>query len=450
MSSSVSLRGQELIDGRAFLDVCEAKWLVTLAEFDSSGAFELDGHGSTVHWLVERCGMGRSTAAEKLRLSHELRRRPVVAAAFVDGRLTYSKARAFTRLVGVNDERDEALIGAYAAESADLIERMVRWWNLRNGDDDGPEPDAYDVPRIKFHPGFGGANGRIIIEGSNEDLSRMINVIDAYGTFLHFNARSANDAEPVDESSVKAEDAVPVDESSVKTTVLHADDASEPAESITAARGGSAYEATWEPAVVDDRPNEPLLSLNQRRYEWFQDLIEEIALVHDHQLDPDRASVAITVAYEALVSGRVSDVGVLDAGPIITGRRVRQLCCDAGISRMIFKGASEILDTGRKTRTWSKAQRRAIRHRHGNKCAVRGCDRRITEIHHLVFWDNGGLTCIENGIPLCSRHHHMVHDLGWIITWDPTTGHTTFTGPQGQTLQAEVDPFLVRPPAFAA
>ena len=195
MSSSVSVQGQELIAGRAFLDACEAQWLVTLAGFVADNAYELDGHGSAVHWLIERCGMSRSTAKEKVRVAHQLRERPVVAAAFVAGRLTYSKARAFTRLVGVNDDRDAALIAEYAAESADLIERMVRLWNLRNGDPDGREPDPFDQPRVRFHEGFSGANGRIIIDGANEDLKRFMNLIDAYGSFLFHTAKKQAEAE---------------------------------------------------------------------------------------------------------------------------------------------------------------------------------------------------------------------------------------------------------------
>lgn len=433
MSSSVSVQGQELIEGRAFLDLCEAKWLVTLAEFDSAGTFELDGHGSSVHWLVERCGMGRSTAKEKLRLAHELRRRPVVGAAFVDGRITYSKARALTRLAGLNDERDERIVAEFAHETADMLERLVRYWNLRNGDDKEREPDPYDIPRIRFQPGFGGAMGRIIIDGTNEDLARIINVVDAYGSFLFFNA---------DE---------PVDEASVKPPTLRADDTDEPAESTAEARGTTGYATTWDATATDKVPSEPPMSLAQRRYGWFVDLVEEIALVRDDQLDPNRATIAVTVPYESLVGpAKPIDLGFLDAQTILTGHALRRVACDAGISRMVVKGASEILDVGRTTRTWNRAQRRAIRARHGWRCAVQGCDRRVTEIHHLIFWDDNGTTCIENGVPLCSRHHHMVHDLGWTIAWDPTTGVTTFTGPQRQSLASEVDPFLVRPPAFAA
>lgn len=38
------------------------------------------------------------------------------------------------------------------------------------------------------------------------------------------------------------------------------------------------------------------------------------------------------------------------------------------------------------------------------------------ELHHIIWWRHGGLTDLANLIPLCSVHHHNVHDDGWMIT----------------------------------
>ena len=438
----MSARGQELIDGRAFLDACEAQWLVTLVAFDDAASYELDGHTSCVAWLVDRCGLGKSTAKEKVRVAHELDRRPVIRDAFLAGVLTYSKARILTRLIGLNDDRDAAMVAEFADVSAEMMERMVRWWNLRNSDEP-KEPDAYDQARVRFQPGFGGANGRIIIDGPNDDLARIMNLVDAYGTFLHFNTKQ-NEApmEPPTGGVAPMEPAV-----------LRADNPTEPARTISEAlglddtSGGGGFVEVWDPAA-DEAPMEPPRSLNQRRYDWFLDLLEEVAFTKPDKVDPNRAAVGVTVPYESLTEQM--GVGVLDAGTIVTGEALRRLCCDADISRIVVKGASEVLDLGRSTRTWNRAQRRAARFRFNNCCAVRGCDRRITEIHHIVFWRNGGKTCIQNAIPLCSRHHHMVHEGGWTIQSDLQTGTTTFQGPRGHSLTSETDPFLVHPPTLAA
>jgi hypothetical protein len=74
------------------------------------------------------------------------------------------------------------------------------------------------------------------------------------------------------------------------------------------------------------------------------------------------------------------------------------------------------LSLGRSTRLANRAQRRALRGLHPT-CAVPGCAVRsdACTIHHIIWWRNGGLTDLENLIPLCSRHHHAVHDGGWSL-----------------------------------
>ena len=77
--------------------------------------------------------------------------------------------------------------------------------------------------------------------------------------------------------------------------------------------------------------------------------------------------------------------------------------------------------------------------RHGYRCCAQGCRRRITQIHHLHWWEDGGVTSIDNGVPLCSYHHHLVHEGGWTISYNPYTGITRLEGPQGQVLETQVD-----------
>ncbi|MBI4936043.1 MAG: HNH endonuclease [Actinobacteria bacterium] len=72
------------------------------------------------------------------------------------------------------------------------------------------------------------------------------------------------------------------------------------------------------------------------------------------------------------------------------------------------------LDLGRSTRLANRAQRRALRALYRG-CGVPGCDvgfDRCT-IHHVIWWRHGGGTDLQNLIPLCGRHHHLVHDRGW-------------------------------------
>jgi hypothetical protein len=35
------------------------------------------------------------------------------------------------------------------------------------------------------------------------------------------------------------------------------------------------------------------------------------------------------------------------------------------------------------------------------------------EIHHIVPWELGGVTDLHDLLPVCSRHHHVLHELDW-------------------------------------
>ena len=72
------------------------------------------------------------------------------------------------------------------------------------------------------------------------------------------------------------------------------------------------------------------------------------------------------------------------------------------------------LNLGRTTRLANRAQRRALRAIYAT-CALPGCATRFDncKIHHLQWWRNGGLTDLCNLLPICVKHHTLVHTGGW-------------------------------------
>ena len=48
-------------------------------------------------------------------------------------------------------------------------------------------------------------------------------------------------------------------------------------------------------------------------------------------------------------------------------------------------------------------------------CAATGCERPYAwcELQHRRPWALGGRTDLADAIPLCSRHHHWIHDTGF-------------------------------------
>ena len=166
--------GEALAGWAARTAAAECRWLRMLAEFDLREGWRLDGQLSAAAWLVWNCGMSARTAREKLRVAHELRRRPAVAEAFGAARLSYCKVRALTRVTGAGEEADESLLAlAEVATVADL-DRVVRHWaqlqEQERGVGDylaryGP-PGGAGLPHLRRHdggrgraPGGGGRGG---------------------------------------------------------------------------------------------------------------------------------------------------------------------------------------------------------------------------------------------------------------------------------------------------
>jgi hypothetical protein len=88
--------------------------LVLVREFDDRFGWKKWSFKSCAEWLAWRSSIGLSAAREKVRSAHALRALPAISAAFADGRLSYSKVRALTRVAHLHDED---LLLAYALET---------------------------------------------------------------------------------------------------------------------------------------------------------------------------------------------------------------------------------------------------------------------------------------------------------------------------------------------
>jgi hypothetical protein len=110
----------------------------------------------------------------------------------------------------------------------------------------------------------------------------------------------------------------------------------------------------------------------------------------------------------------VAETGPGQAVPV---EAIRQLCCEGDTIEVTIDRAGVVLDHGRARRVASAAQRRALRAMY-RTCAHPGCDVGFAacDIHHVTPWQHGGRSDLSNLLPLCSRHHHNVHEGGWRLT----------------------------------
>lgn len=159
-----------------------------------------------------------------------------------------------------------------------------------------------------------------------------------------------------------------------------------------------------EPARDPTNPDFP--TAEERRGAAFCELIEHLpATGHDRSA----VSMLVTIDYDHLLDGLAS--AGLDTGIGISAVTARRLACEAGIIPVVCDGESMPLDLGREQRLHTRYQRHALALVY-DSCASQGCDRPFAwcEIHHRQPWSAGGLTDLDNGIPLCFWHHQRAHD----------------------------------------
>ncbi|NYF14600.1 hypothetical protein HDC34_002927 [Pseudoclavibacter sp. JAI123] len=89
---------------------------------------------------------------------------------------------------------------------------------------------------------------------------------------------------------------------------------------------------------------------------------------------------------------------------------VAKTLCDGFVQVALLGSNGEPLRLGRRQRLYSRAQRRALAAR-DKGCITPGCWKPVgmCEAHHTTPWVEGGVTDVDEGVLLCSFHHHQAH-----------------------------------------
>ncbi len=191
---------------------------------------------------------------------------------------------------------------------------------------------------------------------------------------------------------------------------------------LTAGRRGGAHEAADEAADEPDiEPDDEWSSFTRNGLSRFGR--PEIVVV----LDTRRATI------EANGGKPVVDWGI----PVeLPAKTLEELFRRADVHPVIVMNGVVLhapgeLNLDRTTRLANRAQLRALRGLYAT-CAVYGCAVKFDHCqpHHVTYWENGGPTDFANLLPLCSRHHHLVHEGGWKLSLGPDRT-VTVTYPDG-------------------
>lgn len=107
-----------------------------------------------------------------------------------------------------------------------------------------------------------------------------------------------------------------------------------------------------------------------------------------------------------------------DGTPIPVATMQRFLC-DA-VLRAVFVEPDGSVRRIAELRTPNRQQRRALAAMYAT-CAHPDCTVPITQCkaHHIVWYSKQGPTLLDNLLPVCERHHHLLHEGGWSVSMTP-------------------------------
>ncbi|GAB12818.1 hypothetical protein ARGLB_027_01480 [Arthrobacter globiformis NBRC 12137] len=115
-------------------------------------------------------------------------------------------------------------------------------------------------------------------------------------------------------------------------------------------------------------------------------------------------------------SGAPTGSGTFNYTGPVTASTIRKIACDADIIPVLLGSQGRILDIGRTTRIFPPHIRKALNAR-DQGCAFPNCTIPASwcEAHHITYWSRRGPTSTDNGVLLCTHHHHLIHKEQWKI-----------------------------------
>ena len=116
--------GDEIAVLSAQIQAATYELLVRLREFDKREGWGHHGAKSCAHWLAWRTSLAPGAAREWVRVARALEQLPVLSEAMRKGQVSYSKARALSRIA--TPETESELVELARAGTAEHIEKIVR------------------------------------------------------------------------------------------------------------------------------------------------------------------------------------------------------------------------------------------------------------------------------------------------------------------------------------
>ena len=392
------------------INAATAQFLALVSEFDQKEGWAQHGMASCANWLSWQCGIGEVAAREKVRTARAVESLPKIAKAFGEGRLSYSKVRALTRVATAATE--ETLLHIALNGTASHVERTVRGFRRVQREKERNEAEAMHERRYLDCRRESDGSVRLEARLTPEVGEMLLKALEAAEAQLD---ERGGDTEGTGAAESAADaDSVPADVSAETPRT----------QSALPSRCGAASES-----VSAETPSR---SASQRRADALGHMAERFLAGKCSGSATGAHELVVHIAHDALRDVPESTGALFEHGGKVAVETVRRLGCDGALLGVVKGAQGEPLAIGRRTRAVPPAIRRALRVRDGG-CRFPGCGRsRHVQAHHIRHWADGGETALDNLVTLCSQHHRQVHEGGYGVRVNE--GEIQFTRPDGRPI----------------
>ncbi len=348
--------GDDLAALRRHINGCEAEFIRRLRRFDDGQGFVGTGTFGAKQWLGYECKLSPSVASDRVAMSRQLPALPQTSEAFADGDISYQHAAMIARTaerLGDKMEVHAETILVTAAKELDPARLRLVTLKLRHCLD---------------------ADG-VLLDANEAHELRFLHLSQTLDGVFYLNGRLDPEG------------------GAVLQTALNA--------------------LSGPPAPDDQR------TPRQRRADSLVELArQQLDGGRLPEVGGQRPHLALTVEMATLAKQPGAPAAELEWAQPVPSETARRLACDAAITPIFFDSESNQPRADRTRRLISGPKRKALVVR-DRGCRFPGCDRPPdwTDAHHIRHWADGGDRRMDNLVLLCRRHHRMVHEEGWRLSW---------------------------------
>jgi hypothetical protein len=293
--------GDQIAELAAHIDAAMHGLLTAIREFDHARGWAQQGALSCAHWLAWRIGWDLTTAPERLRVAKKLGELPIVDEELRLGAMSYSKARAISRVATASNEQ--------------------RW-----------------VEYAKRMPASG-------LDNLCRSFASVVGNVAMQAE--HVAAKRAVTRHTRDDGMVKIELILTNDEAAMVWAAINAttSDANQHASAEASAPAAATSRAT----------------LTIQRADTVMAIFHERVRGNRPQRSPVELIVTVPLArLHASAEASPQHLAMTADGEPLAAATARRLCCDAGGVTAVVDSVGQPLSVGRKTRTIPTAINRAL------------------------------------------------------------------------------------------